>query len=75
MISGSRKSGGSRSSKGSRGSKGSAGKSTPAAVCLVASMLASVVDGLSLNGPKSMLDQVGINVSESQAAWEGEPLD
>ena len=59
--------------KGSRGSKGSAGKSTPAAVCLVASMLASVVDGLSLSGPTSMLDQIGINVNESQAAWEGEP--
>ena len=71
--SGSRKSGGSRSSKGSRGSRGSAGKSTPAAVCLVASMLASVVDGFSLSGPTSVLDQIGININESQAAWEGEP--
>ena len=51
----------------------SAGKSTPAAVCLVASMLASVVDGFSLSGPTSVLDQIGININESQAAWEGEP--
>ena len=36
-------------------------------------MLASVVDGLSLSGPIPMMDQVGINISESQAAWEGEP--
>ena len=36
-------------------------------------MLASVVDGFSLSGPTSVLDQIGININESQAAWEGEP--